>query len=157
MFGKVASCKTTTISYHFYIPQFGKYSCFSLFLLEQVVHMTWKTLVFLNDSSWKQTVVACAKYWSDPGKGQQLWAAPSGRCTWFKPPFDQASALPVLFESQKSESCLLWEKLNCVALLLFHVLCPEFFPMYLLLQQLPDNNYGAYFNFFAQVEKNALL
>lgn len=157
MFGKVASCETTTISYHFYIPQFGKYSCFSLFLLEQVVHMTWKTLVFLNDSSWKQTVVACAKYWSDPGKGQQLWAAPSGRCTWFKPPFDQASSLPVLFESQKSESCLLWGKLNCVALLLFHVLCPEFFPMYLLLQQLPDNNYGAYFNFFAQVEKNALL
>ena len=41
--------------------------------------MTWKTLVFLNDSSWKQTVVACAKYWSDPGKG---W--PAAGCTKWK-------------------------------------------------------------------------
>lgn len=79
MFGKVASCKTTTTLYHFYIPQFGKYSCFSLSLREGIVCMTWKTLVFLNDSGWKQTVVACAKYWSDPGKG---W--PAAGCSKWK-------------------------------------------------------------------------
>lgn len=79
MFGKVASCKTTTTLYHFFIPQLGKYSCFFLSPQGGIVHMTWKTLVFLNDSSWKWTVVACAKYRSETGKG---W--PAAGCSKWK-------------------------------------------------------------------------
>lgn len=89
-------------------------------------------------------------------KASQLWAALSRSCTRFKLPFDQASSLPVLFDNQKSEICLLWGKSNYAALLLCCVLCPELFPVHLLLQQLPDNKYVAYSNFLVQVEKKCI-
>lgn len=109
------------------------------------------------------TQVESKQYWPVPNidlileKAGQLWAALSGSCTWFKLPFDQTSSLPVLFVSQKSEICPSWGKVNCATLLLFPVLCPELFPIYLLLQQLPDNKCVAYSDFFVQVKKNALL
>lgn len=102
MFGKIASCKTTTMLCHFYIPQLGKYSCFSLSLRGEIVPMTWKTLVFLNDSRWRQTAVACAKYWSDPGKG---W--PVAGCSKWK-----LYVVQTAFWSGCIASCLIYECKN---------------------------------------------
>lgn len=158
MFGKVVSCETTAILYHFYIPQFGKCSCFSLFLLGGLVHMTWKTSVFLNDSSWKQTIVACAKYWSDPGK---RW--PAVGCSEWK-----LYKVQTALWSGFITSCLIWESKNQrsafqgesrTVLLCFSFVC------FVLNSSLCTCSFSSCWitntllipNFFVQVEKNALL
>lgn len=117
--------------------------------------MTWKTLVFLNDSGWKQTVVACAKYWSDPGKG---WPAAGcskveAVCGW-NCALTRLHRFPSYLWVENQRPAFFRESRNRATLLLFAVLCPELFPMYLLPHQLPDNKCVAYSNFFVPVEKN---
>lgn len=144
MFGKVASCKTTTTLYHFFIPQLGKYSCFFLSPQGGIVHMTWKTLVFLNDSSWKWTVVACAKYRSETGKG---W--PAAGCSKWK-----LYVVRAALWSGCIASCLIGKQRSA-----FHgeswtvPFCSSFL-CFVLNSSGQDYKCVAYSEFFVQVEKN---